>query len=173
MTEDELVGWHHRLNGHEFEWTPGVGDRQGGVACCSTWGRKESDMTEQLNWMNWIIVTLLVRTQKRRVTLCSILCSNTRSFKAQEESEGQLALDSYENISYAIVTWYPWTLIFYLICLKLDLSEVNELKGKQILNCGLWPRGKYQFITTATEWVWVQGPLAAVEQLLMSYGMEY
>ena len=49
-TEDEMVGWHHRLNGHEFEWTPGVGDGQGGLACCTPWGRKESDMTEQVNW---------------------------------------------------------------------------------------------------------------------------
>ena len=50
MTEDEMVGWHHRLNGHGFGWTPGVGDGQGGLACCSPWGRKELDMTEQLNW---------------------------------------------------------------------------------------------------------------------------
>ena len=49
-TEDEMAGWHHRLNGHEFEWTPGVDDGQGGLACCSPWGRKESDMTEWLNW---------------------------------------------------------------------------------------------------------------------------
>ena len=49
MTEDEMVGWHHRLNGHEFESTPGVGDRQGGLACCSPWGHKESDTTERLN----------------------------------------------------------------------------------------------------------------------------
>ena len=49
-TEDETAGWYHRLNGHEFEWTPGVGDGQGGLACCNSWGRKESDMTEQLNW---------------------------------------------------------------------------------------------------------------------------
>ena len=48
--EDEMAGWHHRLNGHEFEWTPGVGDGQGGLVCCSPWGRKESDMTEWLNW---------------------------------------------------------------------------------------------------------------------------
>ena len=48
-TEDEMVGWYHQLNGHEFEQAPGVGDRQGGLACCSPWGRKESDMTEQLN----------------------------------------------------------------------------------------------------------------------------
>ena len=49
-TEDEMAGWHHRLNGHEFEWTPGVGDGQGGLACCNSWGHKESDMTEWLNW---------------------------------------------------------------------------------------------------------------------------
>ena len=49
MTEDEMAGWHHRLNGREFEWTPGVGDGQGSLACCDSWGRKESDMTERLN----------------------------------------------------------------------------------------------------------------------------
>ena len=45
-TEDEMVGWHHRLDGHGFGWTQGVGDGQGGLACCSSWGRKESDTTE-------------------------------------------------------------------------------------------------------------------------------
>ena len=49
-TEDEIARWHHWPDGREFEWTPGVGDQQGGLACCSSWGRKESDMTEQLNW---------------------------------------------------------------------------------------------------------------------------
>ena len=48
-TEDEIVGWHHQLNGLEFGWTPGVGDGQGGLACCSSWGLKESDTAEQLN----------------------------------------------------------------------------------------------------------------------------
>ena len=50
MTEDEMVGWHHRLDGHGFGWTPGGFDGQGGLACCSSWGRKESDTTERLNW---------------------------------------------------------------------------------------------------------------------------
>ena len=50
MTEDEMSGWHHLLRGHEFECTSEVGDRQGGLACCDSWGRKESDTTEQLNW---------------------------------------------------------------------------------------------------------------------------
>ena len=49
MTEDGMAGWHHRLDGHELEWTPEVGDGQGGLACCSSWGHKESDTTEQLN----------------------------------------------------------------------------------------------------------------------------
>ena len=54
-TEDEMAGWHHWLDGHESEWTPGVGDGQGGLACCDSWSRKESDTTEQLNWteLNW------------------------------------------------------------------------------------------------------------------------
>ena len=46
MTENELVGWHHQLDGHEFEQTLGVGDEQGGLACCSPWGHKESDTTD-------------------------------------------------------------------------------------------------------------------------------
>ena len=48
-TEVEMAAWHHQLDGHEFELTLGVGDGQGGLACCDSWGRKESDTTEQLN----------------------------------------------------------------------------------------------------------------------------
>ena len=47
--EDEMVGWHHQLDGHECEWTLGVGDGQGGLACCDSWGHKELDTTERLN----------------------------------------------------------------------------------------------------------------------------
>ena len=54
-TEDEMAGWHHRLDGHEFRWTPGAGDGQGGLACCDSRGCKESDMTERLNWTELII----------------------------------------------------------------------------------------------------------------------
>ena len=57
MTENEIVGWHHRLNGHGFGWTLGVGDGQGGLACCGSWGCKESDMTE---WLNWTESSLLL-----------------------------------------------------------------------------------------------------------------
>ena len=59
-TDDEMVGWHHQLNGHGFGWTPGVGDGQGGLACCSPWGHKELDMTE---WLNWLTDDLLGQAQ--------------------------------------------------------------------------------------------------------------
>ena len=54
-TEDEMAGWHHQVDGCEFEWTPGDGDGQGGLACFDSWGRKESNTTEQMNWteLNW------------------------------------------------------------------------------------------------------------------------
>ena len=63
-TEDQMAGWHHRLDAHEFEWTLGVGDGQGGLVCCDSWGRKESDTTEWLNWteLNWC-------TQHRRTSI--------------------------------------------------------------------------------------------------------
>ena len=51
ITEDEMAGWHHRLDGHEFEWTPGVVDGQGGLACCDSWGRRVGhDWATELNW---------------------------------------------------------------------------------------------------------------------------
>ena len=62
MTEDEMVGWHHQLNGHESEPALGVGDGQASLGCCSPWGGKESDTTERLNWtdLNWIQITVHV-----------------------------------------------------------------------------------------------------------------
>ena len=56
VAEDDIVGWHHRLDRHDFVQAPGVGDGQGILVCCSPWGLKESDKTEQLNWteLNWV-----------------------------------------------------------------------------------------------------------------------
>ena len=62
-TEDEMVRWHHRLNGHGFGWTLGVGDGQEGLVCCSSWGHKELDMTERLNWTE-------IETSIQRSILC-------------------------------------------------------------------------------------------------------
>ena len=63
MTENEIVVWHHQLNGHEFELAPGVGDGQGSLACYSLWGPKESDMTERLNrtTLQWLPTALRIR----------------------------------------------------------------------------------------------------------------
>ena len=84
-TEDEMAGWHHGLDGHEFEWTLGVGDGQGGLACCDSWGRKELDMTERLNWteMNWnwnelnwtetYFILSKFHTQNYIVRLCGVI----------------------------------------------------------------------------------------------------
>ena len=54
MTEEEMVGWHHRLNGHGFGWTPGVGNGQGGLACCGSWGRKESEQLSDWTELNYL-----------------------------------------------------------------------------------------------------------------------
>ena len=67
MTEDEMLGWHHWPNGHEFEQAPGVDDRQGILACCCPWGGKQSDMNEQLNWTDCVLCAKLFQ-------LCPTLC---------------------------------------------------------------------------------------------------
>ena len=70
MTEDEMAGWHHWLDGCEFEWTLGVGDGQGGLACCDSWGRKKSDTTERLNWTKWRKSDLSVTVCEESLCLC-------------------------------------------------------------------------------------------------------
>ena len=71
--KDEMAGWHHWLNGRESEWTPGDGDGQGGLACCNSWGRKESDTTERLNWteLNKEHIHFLL-IQERLLIFCNI-----------------------------------------------------------------------------------------------------
>ena len=84
MTEDEMVGWHHRLDGHEFEQAPGIGEVQGGLACCSPRGSKESNTTSWLNWSgrtyftiwNWRSLSCFTfRAYKLRH--CDYICSGT------------------------------------------------------------------------------------------------
>ena len=69
-TEDEMAGWHHWLDGRESEWTPGVGDGQGGLPCCDSWGRKESDTTELLNWTDWRMCMGLPWWLSRKESTC-------------------------------------------------------------------------------------------------------
>ena len=68
MTEDEMVGWHHQLDGHAFEQALGIGDGQGSLVCCSPWGCRESDMTEQLN-SSELIPDSLCYTAEAKTTL--------------------------------------------------------------------------------------------------------
>ena len=70
-----MAGWHHWLNGRESEWTPGVGDGQGGLACCSSWGRKESDMTEQLNWTECFIRVSLIKSSSHLIIIAWLVVS--------------------------------------------------------------------------------------------------
>ena len=77
MTEDEMVGWHHRLDGCEFGWTPGGGDGQGGLVCCDSWGCKESDMTEQLNWIELrFVIAFLPRSKHPLISWLQSPCSD-------------------------------------------------------------------------------------------------
>ena len=69
MTEDEMVGWHHRLDGHEFEQALEAGDGQGSLACCSPWGRKESDTIEQLNNNKSLLNVSSITAKKNKVHL--------------------------------------------------------------------------------------------------------
>ena len=71
-----MAGWHHRLDGRKFEWTLGVGDGQGGLACCDSWGRKESVTTEQLNWTELKLIFKLIEVLfcAKLLQLCLTLC---------------------------------------------------------------------------------------------------
>ena len=70
MTEDEMVGWHHRLDGHEFEQDLGVGDGQGGLACCSPWGRKELDTTEDRAYQGVLCKEVTQLQQSKSIFFC-------------------------------------------------------------------------------------------------------
>ena len=85
-TEDEMAGWHHRLDGREFESTPGVGDGQGGLACCDSWGRKELDTSERLNWTVlclcfwlWVFLYRLFFLFKKLLPCCIGFCHTYNS----------------------------------------------------------------------------------------------
>ena len=91
MTEDEMVGWHHPLNGHGFGWTLGAGDGQGGLACGSSWGRKELDTTEELNWTEISFPVFLCRhSGKTRNKAKAFKSKEQKILKLDKESQTAL-----------------------------------------------------------------------------------
>ena len=121
VTEDEMAGWHHRPDGHEFEWTPGVGDGQGGLACCNSWGRKESDTTEQLNWTELNCLFLLP----------DMTLQQSPSFLLFEGGKwGNSMVIQWLGLGAFIVRTQVWPLIGELRSLK--LGYVAKKKKRQI-----------------------------------------
>ena len=103
MTEDEMVGWYDQLTGHEFEQAPEVGDGQGSLACCSRWGRKESDTTERLNWTE------------------------------HDKSSKQLSISSYDYFPLGMRNFKIYSLRNFQICNTVLLTIVTKLHIKHSL----------------------------------------
>ena len=124
-----MAGWHHRLNGRESEWTPGVGDGQGGLACCDSWGRKESDTTERLNWLTDWQVYLWYTLQWSGHTSVSqhqILVRSKFHFWDDVKSRGL-----------SVVINYPWT--NYLNNKKKVFDRtLLLLKNPNVIYCWVW-----------------------------------
>ena len=117
-TEDEMAGWHHRLDGHEFEWTRRVGDGQGGLACCSSWGCKESDTTEQLNWTELTLFLSQDRIQDTTPYLGTFLFRGRKNkglpnlllMRWETESE----LTGWDELPVKWSTYFQWVLTEHL-----------------------------------------------------------
>ena len=136
-TDDEMAGWHHRLDGGEFEWTPGVGDGQGGLACCDSWGRKESDTTERLNWteLNWyfspqivgaIAVMVIIVVLRARYFLCNYQGLAVCAWGQKPDKEGQGGL----WIQVSIQKGPKW-IILILSCGDKDILTRLQKDGHQ------------------------------------------
>ena len=106
-TEDKMAGWHHQLDGHEFGWTLGVGDGQGGLACCSSWGRKKSDTTERLNW------TEISRNHQNNQDTNSSITPENWLYGSFVHQSFPLCLSSCSHFPLILVglilKWPPWT----------------------------------------------------------------
>ena len=135
-TEDEMAGRHHQLDGHEFEWTPGVGDGQGGLECCDSWGCKESDMTERMNWteLNWIYRIFLLLSLKVKVwkSLSSVqLFVTPRTIQSMEFSRPESGVGSFSFLQQIFPTQGSNPCLPHCRQILYQLSH----KGSPILYC--------------------------------------
>ena len=124
MTEDEMAGWHHWLNGRESEWTPGDGDGQGGLACWDSWGCKESDTTERLNWteLNWMTYDRHLFTFLFTICISSLMKCPFMSFV-----HFLIRFQDFLIVELLRILLILWIAVLYQICIL------------QIFSPGLWP----------------------------------
>ena len=124
MTEDEMAGWHYWLDVRESEWTPGVGDGQGGLACCDSWGRKESDMTEwtELNSMLWIGMLLMGIGLSSSILKRVCGFTNTIKYKISFYSQKILSLIYFWFYPFHMFRW-SYNLIFPICIILVELSK--------------------------------------------------
>ena len=144
-----MVGWHHQLNGHGFGWTSGVGDWQGGLACCSSWGHKESNMTERLNWTDWLLKSLpsqkvlnhqeLVRNASG---LLSVVLSRVSPVGSEFLSMLALPLSQWQPVLGSLrsnAIWMAWK------CLESSVSGPCSAKSSEC--CSVWLEVRRVFLS--------------------------
>ena len=139
--QDEMAGWHHWLDGHGFRWTPGVGDGQGGLVCCDSWGRKESDTTERLNWTEkllilfqvWMEVHAMISSRKDRKMSCILYRSS--SWYEENESSGSRGRNKWRKGDHVIRARH-WN-VLNLGKSRRDQTQGYTLETKQKLGL-LW-----------------------------------
>ena len=123
-TEDEMAGWHHQLDGHGFEWTPGAGEGQGGLACCGSWGCKESDMTEPLNWtelqvkLEIYILMLTIHFSSKCATVPELQIQWTHNY--EKNSRVTFMIFTYCEFGITILRWYENSYSFKVVY-KVDI----------------------------------------------------
>ena len=108
MTENEMAGWHHRLDGHEFKWIPGVDDGQGGLACCNLWGRKESDTAERLNWTELIQPYIFSSPLEVNGINLNLLVHSYRALNFVFLEDRLFSIFIFFNVLHSIIQHFHW-----------------------------------------------------------------
>ena len=149
-TEDEMAGWHHRLDGREFEWTPGIGDGQGGLACWNSWGHKESDTNERLNWTDIYFLlrgshfhSIYLREKGNLIYRCLLKQTNKKTNQKNTTHLKQHINSSREKIV-KVNNVFSKSMIFILskIVLKVYHVQTEEVIYASLPLCRLHSRAK-------------------------------
>ena len=152
MAEDEMVAWHHRLHGHEFEQAPGVGDGQGSLVCCSPWGHKESDTSEQLNWTEEKKRTVISKLKSKLYKILSPLLSSSYD---SHFSTRCLKLFCKYSIVFTLLSFLPLFLALLILCRSPGTSREQR---KEEPWSGSFPAGKERSRGRKTVHAWRASP---------------